>query len=91
MSEWHSSVDGSIDRVSFTEAGRLDEVYASHGSHLEHLGGNRWFLLFSRDDGTEFAVWFTSKDLRRPFMELREPRVSAPLTPANTDVSEAGS
>lgn len=62
------------DRVTFTEKGRLDEVVASRGAHLEHMGGNSWFLSLLHADGTETAIWFDSKDLKKPFWEKREPR-----------------
>jgi len=62
-----------MDRVTFVD-GRLDEVCGSRGAHLEHMHGNRWFLLIGHDDGTETAIWFSSKDLRKPFYERREPR-----------------
>lgn len=72
---WTSPVNASNDRVTF-DGGMLDEVYGSRGAHLEHLDGNRWFLLIAHDDGTETAIWFSSRDLRKPFYERREPRPS---------------
>lgn len=65
------------DRVTFTPKGRLDEVCCTKGAHLEHMEGDRWFILFAHADGTETAIWFTSKDLKKPFWETREPRKSA--------------
>jgi hypothetical protein len=59
------------DRISFTDKGQLDEVVASGGAHLEHMGKDRWFLLFCHEDGTETAIWFGSRDLRKPFWEKR--------------------
>ena len=73
MSDWRSSIEDSNDRVTF-EGGRLDEVFGSRHAHLEHTFGDRWFLLIGHDDGTETAIWFSSRDLRKPFMERREPR-----------------
>jgi hypothetical protein len=65
------------DRVTF-EDGHLDEVVSSRGAHLERMSGNRWFLIFYHEDGTETAIWFDSKNLRKPFWETREPRPSHP-------------
>lgn len=67
-------LDGVTDRVDFTDKGTLDEVVSSAGAHLEHMGGNRWFLIFQHADGTETAFWFGSKDLKKPFWETRQPR-----------------
>lgn len=74
--EWTSPIEGSADRVTFEE-GRLDEVFGSRHAHLECMGKNRWFLLIGHDDGSETAIWFSSKDLRRPFCERRPPRSTA--------------
>lgn len=71
--DWASPIKGSNDRVTF-EAGRLDEVCGSRGAHLEHMDGDRWFLLIGHDDGTETAIWFSSRDLKKPFYERRGPR-----------------
>ncbi len=49
------------NRVDFKRNGKLDEVVADGGAHLEHMDGNRWFLECFRDDGSSFAVWFTGK------------------------------
>ena len=65
------------DRVDFTEKGTLDEIVSSRGAHLECMGGSRWFLSFQHADGTETAVWFSSRELRKPFWEKREPRKGA--------------
>ena len=52
--------DPSIhNRVTYDDNGKLDEVVTDAGCHLEHLGGNRWFLNCIRSDGSSFAVWFT--------------------------------
>jgi hypothetical protein len=72
---WQSPVEGSLDRVTFVD-GCLDEICGGF-AHLEHMGGKDWFLLIGHDDGTETAVWFRSKDLRRPSYERREPRPDA--------------
>lgn len=61
------------DRVDFVD-GRLDEIVSARGAHLEHMDKNRWFLIFYHADGTETAIWFSSKDLKKPFWETREPR-----------------
>jgi hypothetical protein len=58
------------DRVDFQD-GCLDEVVAVRGAHLERIGANRWFLSFMHADGTETSIWFSSKDLKKPFMETR--------------------
>jgi hypothetical protein len=63
----------SLDRVTWVD-GRLDEVVGSRGAHLEHMRGNEWFLLIEHDDGSETAIWFSSKDLKKPFWETRPPR-----------------
>jgi hypothetical protein len=74
--DWHSPVEGSLDRVTFP-GGKLDEICGSQFAHLEHMGGSSWFLLVGHDDGTETAVWFRSKDLRQPSYERRPPRKAA--------------
>jgi hypothetical protein len=63
----------TADRVSFTENGTLDEIVASRGAHLERVGKSEWFLTFGHGDGSETALWFTSKDLVRPNLEKRAP------------------
>lgn len=65
------------DRLAFTPAGTLDEIVASGGTHLENLGGDRWFLECKNADGSSVAIWFTSKDLRKPTMERRTPETAA--------------
>lgn len=60
------------NRVVFNLDGTLDEVCSSRGAHLEHMNGNRWFLIFYHEDGTETAFWFNSKDLKKPFWEKRD-------------------
>ncbi len=59
-----------MDRREFID-GTLDEIVCTKGAHLEHIGKNRWFLIFCHEDGTETALWFTSRDLRKPFWEIR--------------------
>ena len=54
----------------FFSGDKLDEVCGQY-VHLEHMDGNRWFLLVGHKDGTESAFWFGSKDLKRPFWEKR--------------------
>jgi hypothetical protein len=70
---WQSPIEGSLDRVTF-EGGRLDEVVGRGFAHLEHMHGHHWFLLIGHDDGTETAIWFDSKSLKRPFYERRTAR-----------------
>ena len=62
------------DRVDYDESGKLDEVVATGGAHLEYMGSSQWFLSLTHADGSETAIWFKSKNLRNPFMETREPR-----------------
>ena len=50
----------AIDRVTFYEDGSLDEIVAGD-AHLEHMDKNRWFLLMTREDGSQVAVWFKGK------------------------------
>ncbi len=59
------------ERVDFCKDGSLDEVYASNGAHLEHMGNGDWFLIFYHEDGSASAFWFESKDLLRPNWETR--------------------
>jgi hypothetical protein len=61
-----------IDRIDYQD-GDLDEIVAARGAHLERLDKNRWFLALYHADGTETAIWFSSKDLRKPSMETRKP------------------
>ena len=74
--DWTSPVEGSLDRVTFDD-GCLDEGVGSRRAHLERLGRSRWFLVIGHDDGTETAIWFKSKDLKKPFYERRAPRATA--------------
>ena len=67
----------SGDRVDF-EDGMLDEVYASEGAHLEHMGDGNWFLILYHEDGSASAFWFTSKDLMRPVWETQETKKKPP-------------
>jgi hypothetical protein len=46
------------DRVTYDDHGNLDEVVAG-GSHLENMDRDRWFLSMTREDGSQFCVWFT--------------------------------
>ena len=64
----------ALDRVDFTEEGKLDEIVATKGAHLEYMGGANWFLEFHHEDGTSTALWFTSRSLQKPFMEKRTAR-----------------
>lgn len=61
------------DRIEWEDDGRLDEIVAAGGSHLEHMGSGRWFLEMVRADGSSIALWFKSKELRKPFHEYRDP------------------
>lgn len=61
-----------IDREEWRD-GKLDEIVASGGAHLEHMGGRSWFLEMFKRDGSSIAVWFKSKDLVKPFHEYRDP------------------
>ncbi|MBM7049692.1 hypothetical protein [Rhizobium lusitanum] len=58
------------DRREFID-GKLDEIVSTKGAHLEHMGNSRWFLSFQHEDGTETAIWFTSRDLMKPAFEIR--------------------
>lgn len=79
----------SDERVAFNDDGTLDEVYAARGAHLEHMGGNNWFLIFYNQDGTEAAFWFKSKDLKRPFWETRPARPMTGFLATLTDEQRA--
>ena len=59
------------ERVEFQD-GSLDEIYVAGGAHLERMGGKAWFLELFKEDGTSIAIWFSSKDLLKPFMEVRD-------------------
>ena len=59
-----------IDRREFVK-GKLDEIVSTRGAHLEYMGDSRWFLSFLHEDGTETALWFSSRDLRNPSWEIR--------------------
>lgn len=61
------------DRVTHTDKGKLDQVFGSRFGHLERLGPSTWFLLIGHADGTETAMWFTSRDLPS-LIETRERR-----------------
>lgn len=75
-------VEHAADRVEFQDE-ELDEIVATRGAHLERVGQNRWFIRFSHADGTETALWFSSRDLRKPMWETRRPTLN--------DRGEAGS
>ena len=66
------------DGVFLNNDGTLDEV-CGYSVYLEHMNRNQWFLLVGHKDGTETAIWFGSKDLKRPLMEKREPRPAVPV------------
>lgn len=61
---------GMIERIEF-EGGKLDEIVVAGGAHLESMGGGDWFLELFKDDGTSIAIWFYSKSLTKPNMEIR--------------------
>lgn len=61
-----------VERMDF-EDGKLDEIVVSGGAHLESMGGSDWFLEFFKEDGTSIAIWFQSKSLVKPYMEIRQP------------------
>lgn len=65
------------DRREFID-GKLDEIVSTAGAHLERIDKNRWSLIFYHANGTETALWFTSKDLRTPFWEIRGNVVKVP-------------
>lgn len=68
---WAGKRGGEVkDRVDFIK-GKLDEIVSARGAHLEYLGDKNWYLSFQHADGTETALWFTSKDLRVPMWETR--------------------
>jgi len=66
------------NRVDFAEDGTLDEVYASKGAHLEHMGSGNWFLIFYHEDGSGSAFWFKCKELLRPNWETYEAKEKRP-------------
>ncbi len=66
-----------VDRVSYDDKNRLDEIVGTRGAHLERIGKKEWFLSISHADGSETALWFTSKSL--PIL-IEERRVSAALS-----------
>lgn len=53
----------SIDRISYGDDGKLDEIVGTRGAHLERMTKNEWYLSIWHADGTETAIWFNSKDL----------------------------
>lgn len=69
------------DRRDFIN-GKLDEIVSTKGAHLEHMGRSRWFLSFRHEDGTETAIWFSSRDLRTPSFEIRTPASLSDSTPS---------
>ncbi len=64
------------ERMEF-EGGTLDEIIVAGGAHLESMGGNDWFLELFKEDGTSIAIWFHSKSLTKPNMEIRPARLGA--------------
>ena len=60
------------DRVDYDDKGRLDEVVGIGVTHLERLGRNDWYLSIGHADGSETALWFTSKN----FPDLMETRLT---------------
>ena len=53
--------DGSRNRVEYDDAGKLDEVVADAGMHLERMSDQGWFLSGQRSDGSEIAIWLKGK------------------------------
>lgn len=51
------------ERVTYDDAGKLDEVVVEGGAQLERMDDNTWFLQMIRADecGGSFCVWFTGK------------------------------
>lgn len=45
------------NRIAYTEGGKLDEIVADGGVHIERLGKKRWFIACVRKDGSETAIW----------------------------------
>lgn len=45
------------NRVTRDDDGHLDEIVTDGGCHLEHMGGESWFLACYRRDGSSVAVW----------------------------------
>lgn len=62
----------SAERISLDEKGKLDEIVALGGAHLEYMGDGQWFVQFIYQNGDATAIWFTSKSLRRAHMEERK-------------------
>lgn len=62
------------DRVTFTDKGKLDEIVATQGAHLERTGKHSWFITFDHADGSSTVIWFESKDLVSPTIEKRAPQ-----------------
>ena len=46
------------ERTTYNDDGTLDEIVVAGGAHLEHMDKNRWFLLMTRRNGSQIAVWF---------------------------------
>ena len=63
----------TADFIGYPHSGELDEIFGVGHTHLERLSNNTWFLLIGHEDGSETALWFTSKDLPT-LMERRPPR-----------------
>lgn len=58
------------ERVQLGDDGKLDEIVSCGTAHLEHMGGQSWFLSMGFADGSEHCVWFRGKVTME---ERREP------------------
>lgn len=74
LADSSQDANNGTDRRDFIN-GKLNEIVSTKGAHLEYMGESQWFLSFQHEDGTETAIWFTSRNLRNPFWEIR-PAVS---------------
>jgi hypothetical protein len=63
------------DRREFDDKGRIDEIVASGGAHLERLDKRQWFLELVNGDGSSTAIWIEGKIAN---FEDRGPRPSPP-------------
>lgn len=61
------------ERITYGSDGLLDEV-AAGGAYLERMSGKGFFLTMERYDGSEVAVWLTSKTKLNTMVEERSPR-----------------
>ena len=73
----------SGERVQRNDDGSLDEIVGAGLTHIEHLGGNRWFLAIGFADGTEHCLWFNGK------ITLEEEREAVDAPPAPEAAKEA--